>query len=139
MTGLSPKAQETLARWLQDPSVDENTKEELKALAGEPKELEERFYRDLEFGTGGLRGVIGAGSNRMNRYTVGRATQGFADYILGQHTGEGRPSVVVPTIPGASRRNSRWRLRLYSPATELRPTCSLPCAPRRSCPLPSVI
>ena len=95
MTGLSPKAQDTLTRWLQDPSVDENTKEELKALAGEPKELEERFYRDLEFGTGGLRGVIGAGSNRMNRYTVGRATQGFADYILGQHAGAGRPSVVI--------------------------------------------
>lgn len=95
MTQLSPKAAETLARWLQDPSVDANTKAELQALENEPQELEERFYRDLEFGTGGLRGVIGAGSNRINRYTVGRATQGFAKYILEKHTGEGRPSVVI--------------------------------------------
>lgn len=95
MTQLSPKAAETLESWLQDPSVDESTKAELRALENNPQELEERFYRDLEFGTGGLRGVIGAGSNRINRYTVGRATQGFAKYILEQHTGEGRPSVVI--------------------------------------------
>ncbi|MBT2288271.1 phospho-sugar mutase [Paenibacillus albidus] len=95
MTQLSPKAAGTLAVWLQDPSVDENTKAELRALENDPQELEERFYRDLEFGTGGLRGVIGAGSNRINRYTVGRATQGFAKYILEQHSGEGRPSVVI--------------------------------------------
>lgn len=95
MTQLSPKAAETLESWLQDPSVDESTKAELRALEKNPQELEERFYRDLEFGTGGLRGVIGAGSNRINRYTVGRATQGFAKYILEQHTGEGRPSVVI--------------------------------------------
>ncbi|OBZ07921.1 phosphoglucomutase [Bacillus sp. FJAT-27264] len=95
MTQLSPKAAETLKHWLQDPSVDESTKAELRALENDPQELEERFYRDLEFGTGGLRGVIGAGSNRINRYTVGRATQGFAKYILEQHTGEGRPSVVI--------------------------------------------
>ncbi|MFF2912258.1 phospho-sugar mutase [Paenibacillus sp. NPDC057934] len=95
MTQLSPKAAETLEHWLQDPSVDESTKAELRALENDPQELEERFYRDLEFGTGGLRGVIGAGSNRINRYTVGRATQGFAKYILEQHTGEGHPSVVI--------------------------------------------
>lgn len=95
MTELSPKAKETVERWLQDPLVDENTKQELRELESQPQELEERFYRDLEFGTGGLRGVIGAGSNRMNRYTVGRATQGFAEYILRQHKGEGRPSVVI--------------------------------------------
>lgn len=95
MTELSPKAKETVERWLQDPLVDENTKQELRELESQPQEMEERFYRDLEFGTGGLRGVIGAGSNRMNRYTVGRATQGFAEYILRQHKGEGRPSVVI--------------------------------------------
>lgn len=95
MTQLSPKAAETLSRWLENASVDESTKAELRALENEPQELEERFYRDLEFGTGGLRGVIGAGSNRINRYTVGRATQGFANYILEKHTGEGRPSVVI--------------------------------------------
>jgi len=95
MTQLSPQAAATLERWLQDPSVDEATKTELRALEQDQQELEERFYRDLEFGTGGLRGVIGAGSNRINRYTVGRATQGFAKYILEQHTGEDRPSVVI--------------------------------------------
>ncbi|KGE20389.1 phospho-sugar mutase [Paenibacillus wynnii] len=95
MTQLSPQALETLERWLQDPLVDEATKGELRALENDPKELEERFYRDLEFGTGGLRGVIGAGSNRINRYTVGRATQGFAKYILEQYNGEGSPSVVI--------------------------------------------
>ncbi|WP_379129901.1 phospho-sugar mutase [Paenibacillus sp. sgz500958] len=95
MTQLSPKAAETLERWLQDHLVDEVTKNELRALENDEKELEERFYRDLEFGTGGLRGVIGAGSNRINRYTVGRATQGFAKYILEQHNGAGRPSVVI--------------------------------------------
>ncbi|HZG75792.1 MAG TPA: phospho-sugar mutase [Paenibacillus sp.] len=67
--------------WLTDESVDEATKAELRALEGQAKEIEDRFYRELEFGTGGLRGVIGAGSNRMNRYTVGRATQGLAAYI----------------------------------------------------------
>src|SRR5690606_7412609 len=82
--------------WLDDPSIDEATKEELRALASNPAELEDRFYRDLEFGTGGLRGVIGAGSNRMNRYTVGRATQGLAQYLLKVHGNqEGRPSVVI--------------------------------------------
>lgn len=56
--------------WLQSPIIDEKTKEELLALAGNEKEIEDRFYKDLEFGTGGLRGVIGAGSNRINNYTV---------------------------------------------------------------------
>ena len=67
--------------WLTDEGVDEATKAELRALEGQEKEIEDRFYRELEFGTGGLRGVIGAGTNRMNRYTVGRATQGFAQYV----------------------------------------------------------
>lgn len=66
--------------WLNSAIVDKSTKEELLAIEDE-KEIEDRFYKDLEFGTGGLRGVIGAGSNRMNVYTVGKATQGFADYL----------------------------------------------------------
>ncbi|WP_442602585.1 phospho-sugar mutase [Paenibacillus sp. KN14-4R] len=68
-------------RWLNDPVVDDLTKEELRAIAESPKEMEDRFYKDLEFGTGGLRGVMGAGTNRLNVYTVGRATQGLAHYI----------------------------------------------------------
>ena len=69
-------------QWLADPVIDEATKEDLRKIAADEKEIKERFYKDLEFGTGGLRGIIGAGSNRLNRYTVGRATQGLANYIL---------------------------------------------------------
>ena len=68
--------------WLNNPYFDDATKEELKAIAGNEKEIEDRFYMDLEFGTAGLRGVIGAGTNRMNVYTVRKATQGLANYIL---------------------------------------------------------
>lgn len=70
--------------WLDDNYFDQATKEELKAIGGDEKEIEDRFYRDLEFGTGGLRGVIGAGTNRMNIYTVRKATQGLANYIISQ-------------------------------------------------------
>ena len=70
--------------WLSNPYFDEATKAELKAIAGDDKEIEDRFYRTLEFGTAGLRGVIGAGTNRMNIYTVRQATQGLANYILSQ-------------------------------------------------------
>ena len=68
--------------WLADPYFDADTKAELTAIAGDEKEIEDRFYMDLEFGTAGLRGVIGAGTNRMNIYTVRKATQGLANYIL---------------------------------------------------------
>lgn len=95
MTTLSEQAQRNLQQWLNDATIDEQTKQELQSLDGQVSELEDRFYRDLEFGTGGLRGVIGAGSNRMNSYTVGRATQGLAEYILSVHNGEGKPSVVI--------------------------------------------
>ena len=67
--------------WLQSPSIDEETKEELRKIKEDDKEIKERFYQDLEFGTGGLRGIIGAGTNRMNIYTVGKATQGLANFI----------------------------------------------------------
>ena len=71
--------------WL-DGSYDEATKQEVRALmAGDPAALEDAFYRNLEFGTGGLRGIMGAGTNRMNRYTVGMATQGLANYIRKHH------------------------------------------------------
>ena len=72
--------------WLNDDYFDENTKKELMAIRNNDKEVEDRFYRELEFGTGGLRGVIGAGTNRMNLYTVRKATQGLANYILAQGT-----------------------------------------------------
>ena len=76
---------ETYEMWCTDPYFDDKTKEELRNLAGDEKEIEDRFYRQLEFGTGGLRGMIGAGTNRMNIYTVRQATQGLANYILAQN------------------------------------------------------
>ena len=70
--------------WLDNPYFDEATKEELKKIADNDDEIKDRFYADLEFGTAGLRGVIGAGTNRMNVYTVRKATQGLANYIIKQ-------------------------------------------------------
>jgi phosphoglucomutase len=70
--------------WTTDEYFDEATRNELLNLMGENTEIEDRFYKDLEFGTGGLRGVLGAGSNRMNLYTVRKATQGLANFILKQ-------------------------------------------------------
>ena len=75
-------AREQYEFWLSDPYFDEETKEELKGIAGDEAEINDRFYRSLEFGTAGLRGVIGAGTNRMNKYTVRQATQGLANYII---------------------------------------------------------
>ena len=74
--------------WCEDSYFDENTREELTAIAGNEKEIEDRFYKNLEFGTGGLRGVIGAGTNRMNIYTVRKATQGLANFILQENAQE---------------------------------------------------
>ena len=75
---------EAYESWLSNPYFDEDTKEELRSIANDEKEIEDRFYMDLEFGTAGLRGIIGAGTNRMNVYTVRKATQGLANYILSQ-------------------------------------------------------
>ena len=74
-------ARKQLEYWLNDPYFDEKTKEELLAIRNDDGEVEDRFYKELEFGTGGLRGVIGAGTNRMNIYMVRKATQGLANYI----------------------------------------------------------
>lgn len=81
---------EKYKQWTADEYFDEVTRKELKDLAGNETEIKDRFYKDLEFGTGGLRGVLGAGSNRMNLYTVRKATQGLANYIIKQGgTGKG--------------------------------------------------
>jgi len=80
--------------WLANPYFDEDTKEELRSIAGDEKEIEERFYADLEFGTAGLRGIIGAGINRMNIYTVRKATQGLANYIA-KVNGQGRGVAIA--------------------------------------------
>ena len=78
---------ERYEQWLNDEFFDEATRRELKSLTDE-KEIEDRFYRDLEFGTGGLRGVMGAGTNRMNKYTVGKATAGLGEYLLDTYGAE---------------------------------------------------
>ena len=78
--------------WLTNPYFDEDTRKELEAIKDDNKEIEDRFYKDLEFGTGGLRGTIGAGTNRMNIYTVAKASQGLSDYLVKSFT---EPSVEV--------------------------------------------
>ncbi len=81
-------AKSTYEFWVEDSYFDEDTKKELQGIAGDADEIEERFYRDLEFGTGGLRGIIGAGTNRMNIYTVRKATQGLANFIIKEQAQE---------------------------------------------------
>lgn len=91
---------EKYSQWL--GFADENTKAELEALTDE-KEIEDRFYKDLAFGTGGLRGVMGAGSNRMNKYTVGKATLGLARYLKSKNSGELSVAIAYDT-----RNNSQF-------------------------------
>ena len=73
---------EEYKRWCEDPAFDEETKKELLSIKDDEEEIKDRFYKELEFGTAGLRGVIGMGTNRMNKYTVGKATQGLANFII---------------------------------------------------------
>ena len=77
---------EEYKKWCEDPTFDEETRRELEEINDNEEEIEDRFYKELEFGTAGLRGVIGAGTNRMNKFTVGKATQGLANYIIEQGT-----------------------------------------------------
>ncbi|MCR4938386.1 MAG: phospho-sugar mutase [Lachnospiraceae bacterium] len=86
---------ETFEEWISNDYFDAKTKEELLAIRNDEKEVEDRFYKDLEFGTGGLRGVIGAGINRMNVYTVRRASQGLANYIIKNAGEEGKKKGVA--------------------------------------------
>ena len=87
--------QNTYQEWLSSQYFDDETKNELLKIKNDEKEIEDRFYKNLEFGTGGLRGVIGAGTNRINKYTVRRATYGLANYILEKCGEEGKTKGVV--------------------------------------------
>ena len=93
---LIAQCEQAAKQWL-SPSFDEETRKEVQAMLDNPdkSELIDSFYRSLEFGTGGLRGIMGAGTNRMNVYIVGMATQGFANYILKAFPGKKDLSVVV--------------------------------------------
>ncbi|HTE11430.1 MAG TPA: hypothetical protein VK645_10675, partial [Chitinophagaceae bacterium] len=95
--------QDKVDTWLKG-NFDQATKDEIIRLQiDNPKELEESFYRNLEFGTGGLRGIMGVGTNRMNKYTVGMSTQGFANYMKAQLQGE-----IKVAIAHDSRNKSRF-------------------------------
>lgn len=82
-------------KWLKSEYFDEETRNELKTIKDDEKEIEDRFYKDLEFGTGGMRSKTGAGTNRINKYTIRRATQGFANYIINYYEEKGKESGVV--------------------------------------------
>ena len=99
--------------WLNEPTLDETSRAELRAIATDAQEMEERFYRELEFGTAGLRGILGAGTNRMNVYVVRRATQGLSNYLL--------------SCPGAKERGVciAYDSRLFSPEFAKETACVL--------------
>ena len=90
---MDKRVREQFSYWLNDPYFDDKTKQELLAIRNDEKEVEDRFYKDLTFGTGGLRGVIGAGTNRMNLYVVRKATQGLANYII--RNGDPKKGVAI--------------------------------------------
>src|SRR5687768_8937802 len=92
--------------WIDSPFVDDQTKSEIKSLLlkDDKKELVDNFYKDLEFGTGGLRGIMGAGSNCMNKYTVGVATQGLCNYLLKTYPGK----KIKVALAHDSRNNSPY-------------------------------
>ena len=92
--------------WLEKAVADADVARELRAMAGDEARIEDAFYRHLAFGTGGLRGVIGAGTNRMNVYTVAKASQGLANYVI-SHFPEGARSIAVS-------RDSRIKSELFS-------------------------
>ena len=94
MIYIDPKILERINSWL-TPTFDEETQNEIKeSIAFHPKEIQEGFYKDLEFGTGGMRGVMGVGTNRINKYTLGRNTQGLSNYLHEQFPNE-TPKVVI--------------------------------------------
>ena len=123
--------------WLNDPYFDEGTRAELKAIENDDKVIRERFYTALEFGTAGLRGIIGAGTNRMNQYVVQRATQGLANYIV--RAGGQKKGVAIaydsrlcykriPFLPRLSMPESeriyQTRFPFLSPQSGHRPVCA---------------
>ena len=105
-TTLQEDLNQKVQKWLDSPVVDNDTKEKIRELAGrsDNKDLVDSFYKDLEFGTGGLRGIMGAGSNCVNKYTIGVATQGYANYLLKAYPGQ----QVTVAIAYDSRNNSDY-------------------------------
>lgn len=112
---------ELYARWLAQPALDDAVRQELAGIADDDAAITDRFYRDLEFGTGGLRGVIGAGTNRMNLYTVRKATQGLADYL---NASDLPKKVAIATTAAIMGSCSPARLPVYWQPTASRPICT---------------
>ena len=104
---------ETYKAWCENEYFDEDTRAELKSIAGDEKEIEDRFYKDLEFGTGGLRGVIGNGTNRMNVYIVRKATQGLANFIIKEGT-QDKGVAIIEECQENLRRKQLFVLRLMA-------------------------
>ena len=102
VSSLSSEIQSKISNWQQD-FFDQETKDEITKLQENPEELEDRFYKDLEFGTGGMRGVMGVGTNRINKYTLGRNTQGLSDYLKQLYPNE----TLRVTIAYDCRHNSK--------------------------------
>ena len=107
---------ETYREWCTNPYFSKETRAELEAIRDNEAEIEDRFYRQLEFGTGGLRGVIGAGTNRMNIYTVRQATQGLANYIISQNGQEKAVSYThLMCIRDSLHPDQDWYIRGFLP------------------------
>jgi phosphoglucomutase len=133
------RASEQYQLWVSDPAFDAATRAELLAIQEDPEEIEDRFYKDLTFGTAGLRGIIGAGTNRMNRYTVARAAEGFATFLAGQGAERRARGVVISFDPRRFSREFAWQtasifighgIRVYL-SDEIRPVPVLSFAIRR--------
>ncbi len=132
-TEILKKAQE----WLKSP-FDEKTKEEVKqVIENDPKELADRFYKDLEFGTGGMRGVMGAGTNRINKYTLGKSTQGLSNYLISAFPGKKLKVVIAYDCRNNSQLFAKEVAKVFSANDiqvylfeELRPTPELSFAVR---------
>lgn len=133
-TQAQEQAVQAYDRWLNSGVIDEASKDELRAIAHNKSEIADRFYKELEFGTGGLRGVIGAGSNRINIYTVGKATQGLAAALKQEYES---PSAVIAYDSRHFLPNLRLKRHGCSQGMALRPmyfklsvrrlNCLMPC------------
>ena len=139
-----------MEKWLSYPNMEPKLRRDLAALeerlvkdSGDKETKEEildRFYKDLDFGTGGIRGILGAGTNRMNIFTVRRVTQGFADYLNRRYDGTGkRPSVAIAYDSRTHPSGLRWKQAVFWPAMALKFTYIRRSCPRRLCLLPYAI
>lgn len=115
MEVLKVNYKEKYKQWLNSPSISNKAKNELRSLSGNEEEIQDRFYKDLEFGTAGLRGKIGMGTNRMNIYTLGKTTQGLANYLLAEVGDATKKGVVIAHDPRyKSREFSERAARIFA-------------------------